>query len=76
MRRYSISGVLAWVIWRTYYLLHLPTLETKIRIGISWAINLFFGTDLTRIGETKMKNLHKVEIDDTPSLKDQLLSDL
>ena len=73
---HSISGVLAWVIWRTYYLLHLPTLETKIRIGISWAINLFFGTDLTRIGETKMKNLHKVEIDDTPSLKDQLLSDL
>lgn len=73
---HSITGVLAWMIWRTYYLSHLPTFESKIKIGIGWAINLFFGTDLSLIGETKSKNLHEITIDDTPSLKDQLFTDL
>ena len=72
----SISGILAWIIWRTYYLSHLPTFESKIKIGIGWAINLFFGTDLTLIGDTKSKNLHEITIDDAPSLKDQLFTDL
>jgi len=72
----SITGVLAWIIWRTYYLTHLPTFESKVKIGIGWAINLFFGTDLTLIGETKSKNLREVTIDDSPSLKDQLFTDL
>jgi len=73
---HSISGVLAWIIWRTYYLLHLPTFEKKVRIGTDWAINLFFGTDLTVIGETTTKNLSKITIEDSPSLKDQLFTDL
>jgi len=73
---YGISGVLAWIIWRTYYLLHLPTFEKKIRIGTDWAINLFFGTDLTMIGETTTKKLSEITIEDSPSLKDQLFTDL
>jgi NADH dehydrogenase len=73
---HSITGALAWIIWRTYYLSHLPTFESKVKIGIGWAINLFFGTDLTLIGETKSKNLHEVTFDDAPSLKDQLFTDL
>jgi len=73
---HSITGVLAWIIWRSYYLLHLPTFEKKIRIGSSWTINLFFGTDLTLIGETKTKNLCEITIEDTPSLKEQLFTDL
>ena len=73
---HSITGILAWMIWRTYYLSHLPTFESKIKIGVGWAINLFFGTDLTLIGETKSKNLHEITIEDTPSLKDQLFTDL
>jgi len=73
---HNITGVLAWIIWRTYYLIHLPTFESKIKIGVSWAINLFFGTDLTLIEETKSKNLHEITIDEAPSLKDQLFTDL
>ena len=73
---HSITGVSAWIIWRTYYLFHLPTFESKIKIGVGWAINLFFGTDLTLIGETKSKNLHEITIDETPSLKDQIFTDL
>lgn len=73
---HSISGILAWIIWRSYYLSHLPTFEQKIKIGIDWVINLFFGTDLTMIGETAAKKLSQITIEDTPSIKDQLLTDL
>lgn len=73
---HSITGILAWIIWRTYYLSHLPTFESKVKIGIGWAVNMFFGTDLTLIGETTSKNLHEVTVDDAPSLKDQLFTDL
>ena len=73
---HSVTGVLAWIIWRSYYLLHLPTFEKKMRIGSDWAINLFFGTDLTLIGETKTKNLSKITIADIPSFKEQLFTDL
>ena len=73
----NVGGILAWIIWRTYYLIALPTFEKKFRIGSDWAINLFFGTDLTIIGETKTKNLKEVDINyDTPSLKEQLFTDL
>jgi NADH dehydrogenase len=61
---HSVTGVLAWIIWRSYYLSHLPTFEKKVRIGTDWVINLFFGVDLTLIGETKTKNICKITIDD------------
>lgn len=73
---YSISGIFAWIIWRSYYISHLPTFEQKTKIGIDWAINLFFGTDLTMIGETTAKKLSQITIEDSPSIKDQLLTDL
>jgi len=73
---HNISGIFAWIIWRSYYLSHLPTFEQKIKIGIDWAINIFFGTDLTMIGETTTKKLSQITIEDPPSLKDQLFSDL
>jgi len=73
---HNISGIFAWIIWRSYYLSHLPTFEQKIKIGIDWAINIFFGTDLTMIGETTTKKLSQITIEDLPSLKDQLFTDL
>ena len=45
----SIKGILAWGIWRFFYLTHLPTLENKIRVMIDWGIDLIFGRNLTRL---------------------------
>src|SRR5574340_568709 len=42
-------GLLAWMIWRTYYLSHLPTLEKKLRVVLDWTIDLFFKPDITRL---------------------------
>ncbi len=42
-------GLLAWMIWRAYYLSHLPTFEKKLRVLTDWSIDLFFKPDITRL---------------------------
>ncbi|MGI0092941.1 MAG: NAD(P)/FAD-dependent oxidoreductase, partial [Nitrosotalea sp.] len=42
-------GLLAWIIWRTYYLIQLSTFEKKLRVLIDWSIDLFFKPDITRL---------------------------
>ncbi|MFQ5782758.1 MAG: NAD(P)/FAD-dependent oxidoreductase [Nitrosopumilus sp.] len=46
---HEFRGILAWVIWKQYYLSTLPTNEKKIRVGIDWFIDLFFPRDITRL---------------------------
>ena len=46
---HSIKGIFAWGIWRFFYLIHLPTLENKIRVMVDWGIDLIFGRNLTRL---------------------------
>jgi NADH dehydrogenase len=45
----QVSGFPAWWIWRTYYLLRLPTLERKIRVAIDWTLDLFFPRDVVKL---------------------------
>lgn len=42
-------GLLAWMVWRTYYLSRLPTFEKRLRVVTDWFIDLFFKPDVTRL---------------------------
>ncbi len=42
----KFSGVVGWVLWRTVYLMKLPRLEKKLRVGLQWALDVFFERDL------------------------------
>ena len=44
-----LSGVAAWWAWRTVYLMKLPGLDRKIRVGFAWALDLFFPPDLVQL---------------------------
>ncbi|MDA1346466.1 MAG: DUF3179 domain-containing (seleno)protein [Crenarchaeota archaeon] len=46
---YEIRGLIAWLIWKQYYLSTLPTNEKKIRVGVDWFIDMFFPRDTTRL---------------------------
>jgi NADH dehydrogenase len=46
---YKVQGFTAWWIWRSYYLLNLPTIEKKLRVMADWFIDLFFKRDVTRL---------------------------
>ncbi len=42
----KFSGVVGWVLWRTVYLMKLPRLEKKLRVGLQWALDVVFERDL------------------------------
>ncbi len=45
----QVHGLLAWWIWRNYYLANLPTLHKKIRVLVDWIIDIFFRRDVTML---------------------------
>lgn len=74
---HSLKGTPAWLVWRTYYIMRIPTLEKKIKIAFDWAMDLFFKRDLTLVGQIRKKELHTIHIGyDMPTLKEQLFVDL
>lgn len=68
----KLSGPLAWVVWKTYYLTMLPTFEKKLKVAIDWSVNLFFKRDITLVRKIKRKSLNKFDLDDISSI-DQVL---
>ena len=50
------SGLLAWALWRSIYLMKLPRFEKKVRVALSWTLDLFFPKDLAQ-----HVTLHEVE---------------
>ncbi|MEE9187392.1 MAG: hypothetical protein V3U10_05065, partial [Bacteroidota bacterium] len=44
-----VHGFLAWWLWRSYYLLRLPTLQRKLRVMTDWTIDLFFARDIAEL---------------------------
>ena len=46
---HRFKGLMAWFIWRQYYLSTLPLTEKKIRVGLDWFVDLFFPRDITRL---------------------------
>lgn len=44
-----MSGFIAWFLWRSYYLMRLPTLVRKFRVAIDWTLDLIFPPDIAEI---------------------------
>jgi len=47
--KYLVTGFVAWVIWRTYYLLRLPGLDRQFRVAIDWTLGLIFPRDISEL---------------------------
>jgi hypothetical protein len=45
---HNFSGLVAWWLWRTIYLLKLPRAEKKLRVAIDWTLDVFFSKDLVQ----------------------------
>jgi NADH:ubiquinone reductase (H+-translocating) len=43
---FRISGLLAWFLWRSVYLLKLPSWSRRIKVGLDWGWDLLFPRDL------------------------------
>ncbi len=43
------SGFPAWFLWRSAYLIKLPTLTRKVRVMLQWTVDLFFARDTVQL---------------------------
>jgi NADH:ubiquinone reductase (H+-translocating) len=48
-----LHGLPAWLLWRAYYLLLMPTLGRKVRIWLEWTWSMFFAVDITHLRFTR-----------------------
>jgi NADH dehydrogenase len=48
-----LSGLPAWLLWRAYYLLRMPTPGRKLRIWVEWTWGMFFPADITHLRFTR-----------------------
>jgi NADH:ubiquinone reductase (H+-translocating) len=47
--RIKLAGPLAWIMWRTFYLMRLPGLERKVRVWLDWNLDRVFSRDLVQL---------------------------
>jgi NADH:ubiquinone reductase (H+-translocating) len=45
----KFSGFIAWWLWRTVYLAKLPRIAKKLRVMISWTMDLLFGREIEQM---------------------------
>jgi hypothetical protein len=45
----KFSGFIAWSFWRSVYLMKLPRLAKKLRVMVSWTLDLFFGQEIEQM---------------------------
>jgi NADH:ubiquinone reductase (H+-translocating) len=46
---FVLTGFLAWVLWRSYYLARLPGVDRRLRVAFDWMLGLLFPRDIAEI---------------------------
>lgn len=50
VKGFRLSGLPAWVLWRTYYLSKMPSAGRRLRITMDWTLDWFFKRDCVQLG--------------------------
>lgn len=59
----NFSGLLAWFMWRTIYLMKLPGLDRKLRVMTEWTFELFFPRDINLLVPQYTKSLEEMHLE-------------
>src|SRR4029077_13547695 len=46
---FKFSGLIAWAMWRSIYLMKLPGLAKKVRVMMDWTLDLLFGREIEQM---------------------------
>jgi NADH dehydrogenase len=49
LRGIRLLGFPAWFMWKTVYMLKLPTLAARVRVVLDWSVELFFERDVSEL---------------------------
>jgi NADH dehydrogenase len=52
-----LTGVPAWLVWRAYYLMQMPSFGRRLRIFFEWGWGMFFPPDITHLRFTRSHEL-------------------
>lgn len=58
MMGFKLSGFFAWWIWRTVYLMKLPSFSRKVKVALDWGWELLFGRDITGVRIDHANRVH------------------
>ena len=48
-RGLPLKGFVAWFLWKTIYMLKLPTLAARVRVVLDWTVEVFFERDVSEL---------------------------
>ncbi len=65
---FRFSGLIAWFMWRTIYLMKLPGLDRKLRVMTEWAFELFFPRDINLLTPSFSSPLGEMHLEPGDSL--------
>ncbi len=63
--RLRFAGLPAWLMWRAFYLLRMPTLGRKLRLWVEWTWAMVFSADITHL---RFTGTHEVDAPRSPVL--------
>jgi NADH:ubiquinone reductase (H+-translocating) len=49
LKGWKLVGFPAWFIWKTVYMLKLPTWAARLRVVLDWTVELFFERDVSEL---------------------------
>lgn len=47
--KWKLSGLGAWLLWRTVYFMKLPGLRCRVRVAFDWMLDFLFPRDITKV---------------------------
>ncbi|MGI0045758.1 MAG: NAD(P)/FAD-dependent oxidoreductase [Nitrosotalea sp.] len=57
----KVYGFQAWLLWRCFYWVNLPTNEKKVKVAFDWLLHSIFRADIMTVGFIKKKTLTRLE---------------
>lgn len=57
-----LSGILAWAMWRSIYILKLPGFITQLRVSLNWLMDYIFPRTLVQVSPVNDKSLKKIHL--------------
>ena len=65
---FKLSGIVAWLLWRTVYLMKLPGLDRKLRVATDWTLDLFLRQDIVQLKTDRTRAIASEHFDEGEQL--------
>lgn len=59
IRGVKLSGFLAWLLWRTIYLMKIPGIDRKVRVSMGWLLDLLLPPDIVQVKTARPATINR-----------------